>query len=37
MDKINEAVKILEDWLIIHPNDSQIKGLLNSLKGQINS
>jgi len=35
MEKIAEAVLILENWLIVHPNDTQIKGLLNSLKGQI--
>ena len=37
MEKINEAIKILENWLIKYPNDEQIKGLLNSLNEQLGS
>ena len=37
MDRIDDAVQLLENWLIRYPNDSQIQGLLNSLKSQLNN
>ena len=35
MDKLSEAISILENWILLHPNDTQIKDLLNNLKGQV--
>ena len=37
MDRIDNAVQLLENWLIRYPNDSQIQELLNSLKSQLNN
>ena len=35
MDRLSEAITILENWLLLHPKDTQIKNLLKSLQGQV--
>ena len=35
MERINEAILLLEKWLMTHPDDTQIKGLLSSLHNQL--